>query len=674
MKLDLNSLYFNGDTLTTGNTASWGTSLGQKEGNEITVDGALELVTLMERPEYKIIFDPVNNPTHTANIKKLKQKKYPFAAKFNEVFVNGMVVHCPFILLVAEDTPEAIKTPKHIGRKSLKYNTKIYYKDISNEKFYSELKKIFGEDSCFFCNDISPVGKNLHINIIKVSDHKIFYTDKDQREEHWNNFINEFEEVKSEFLAFLLPKQKDPSTPKKYINYLNTFNSWLIDEKIVNNDFIIWNYFLDFSQLKNRLESEYTIKWKNVNEEKSGLFQSSFNSWIDFCLQKINSDQTTPISNNLKKMFYRSFNINDFYSSLEKSHLQFSDNLIKRFVTSLITKPFVILTGLAGSGKTKLAQSFIQWICESEEQYKIVAVGADWINREPLLGYPNGLIETEYVTPDNGVLQLMLDAAKEENQEKPYFLVLDEMNLSHVERYFADFLSIMESNDSIKLYTGTERKSTDGEDIPKAISWPMNLFIIGTVNIDETTYMFSPKVLDRANVIEFRLDEEDLTRFLLQPLKVDLIQLVSQGSFMASSFLTLSQEKETTSDSELNSTLVEFFKELKVIGAEFGYRSAFEIHLLFAQFSTIDPVLTIEDKIDLAVMQKLLPKLHGSRSKIVKTLEALLKLCLVDNTDFNISKIEAVTKENIKYHVSFDKLKRMYYNALNNGFTSYAEA
>lgn len=329
---------------------------------------------------------------------------------------------------------------------------------------------------------------------------------------------------------------------------------------------------------------------------------------------------------------------------------------------------------MSGSGKTKLAQSFIQWICENEEQYKIVPVGADWINREPLLGYPNGLKDTEYVTPDNGVLQLMLDAAKEENQEKPYFLVLDEMNLSHVERYFADFLSIMESDDSIKLYTGSERKSTNEQLIPQTISWPKNLFIIGTVNIDETTYMFSPKVLDRANVIEFRLDEADLDKFLSNPMKVDLSQLVGQGVSMASSFLSLAQDTETIANTELNITLINFFKELKAIGAEFGYRSAFEIHLLFAQFSKIDKDLATDEKVDFAVMQKLLPKLHGSRSKIVKSLEALMKLCLVDSKDFNISKLEGITEENIKYKVSFDKLKRMYFNALNNGFTSYAEA
>lgn len=366
------------------------------------------------------------------------------------------------------------------------------------------------------------------------------------------------------------------------------------------------------------------------------------------------------------------FKIEYFKEALNNSNLQLNHTVVNRFVASLITKPFVILTGLAGSGKTKLAQSFIQWICENEDQYKIVPVGADWINREPLLGYPNGLNFAEYVTPDNGVLELILEAT--DHQDNPYFLVFDEMNLSHVERYFADFLSIMESSDSIKLYTGTERNSTNGLNIPQTIFWPKNLFIIGTVNIDETTYMFSPKVLDRANVIEFRLDENDLSRFLSNPKKVDLSPLVGNGADMAASFLALSKNNYTSANEELNNTLVLFFKELKSIGAEFGFRSAFEIHLLYAQLAKIDQDLSLNDKVDFALMQKLLPKLHGSRSKIVKTLEALIKLCLHDTSEFNINKLGNIQLSNVKYQVSFDKLKRMYFNALNNGFTSYAEA
>ena len=379
--------------------------------------------------------------------------------------------------------------------------------------------------------------------------------------------------------------------------------------------------------------------------------------------------KTTPVNTEMEAFDYSYFN-----TCLSDANLHFNDNLVKRFIASLITKPFVILTGLAGSGKTKLAQSFIQWLSVDYSQYKIVPVGADWINPEPLLGYPNGLITDQYVTPDNGVLDLMIESNKSQNKDKPYFLVLDEMNLSHVERYFADFLSIMESKEAIHLYSGSTRKSTSGEMIPLSITWPSNLFIIGTVNIDETTYMFSPKVLDRANVIEFRIDTKDLEKFLNSPKDVQMQNLVQQGITMANSFLELSNNKSSGIEKRLNTILIDLFGVLSSVGAEFGYRSAYEINLLFNQFHTIDPKLSFDQKVDFCIMQKLLPKLHGSRSKIAKPLELLMQICLKDPTIFSVDKIESMPEENIKYEVSFNKLKQMYFNAISNGFTSYAEA
>jgi 5-methylcytosine-specific restriction protein B len=201
------------------------------------------------------------------------------------------------------------------------------------------------------------------------------------------------------------------------------------------------------------------------------------------------------------------FDYKKFYEAALDSNYQLSKDIALRFVSSLLTKPFVILTGLAGSGKTKLAVAFAKWICASDDQICVVPVGADWSSREPLLGYPNALQKGDYIKPESGVLDLLLQAKKSEelDEGKPYFLILDEMNLSHVERYFADFLSAMESDEKIYLH------SMESETVaPKRISIPKNLFIIGTVNIDETTYMFSPKVLDRANVIEFRISNTEM--------------------------------------------------------------------------------------------------------------------------------------------------------------------
>lgn len=374
-----------------------------------------------------------------------------------------------------------------------------------------------------------------------------------------------------------------------------------------------------------------------------------------------------PIVNDTK------FDINSLNESVFESGLVFSEKLISRFVSSLLTKPFVLLTGLSGSGKTKIAQSFVKWICEDESQFRIIPVGADWTNREPLLGYPNGLNPKEYITPDSGALNLIIEASKIENANKPYFLILDEMNLSHVERYFADFLSVMESDDKINLYSGTARKDLDGNDIPNEIFWSKNLFIIGTVNIDETTYMFSPKVLDRANTIEFRVDEANIKSFFDLPGKIDLSVLESKGASMAKNFLEISADNSIEKDDEYSEILVKFFNELKKVGAEFGYRTAVEMLLLIKKLNVI-VTISKNESIDIAVMQKLLPKLHGSRSKISKVLDALILLCVKDGQTFSIAKSDEILDENINYPIAFEKLVRMYKNALDNGFTSYAEA
>ena len=180
--------------------------------------------------------------------------------------------------------------------------------------------------------------------------------------------------------------------------------------------------------------------------------------------------------------------------------------------------------------------------------------------------------------------------------------------------------------------------------------------------------MFSPKVLDRANVIEFRITDDEIQTYLNKPSTPKLENLQSKGIGMAEDFLNISENTEI----ERN--------ELKNVGAEFGYRSATEILLLVSKLKKIDSSLNDKECLDIAVMQKLLPKLHGSRSKLVKILVALSALCVEGDTkgDFE-KKYDDYFKNNfddiiLKYPISFEKLTRMYKNVLANGFTSYAEA
>ena len=456
-------------------------------------------------------------------------------------------------------------------------------------------------------------------------------------------------------------------------------------------------YFPENLEILEQKYIYFTTQWGFPQFQHTPFF-ISFNKFvIDYSKNKYkieydeNSQFYKLVLNHIQEVIPQvAFQTNSFEIKAEKAGLIFSPQLIQRFIASLCTKPFVILTGLSGSGKTKLAQAFAQWITANESQYLIVPVGADWTNREPLLGFPNALNKEEYVSPENGVLDLMIRAKSEYdiylNEKlkipKPYFLILDEMNLSHVERYFADFLSTMESGDKIPLHT----IENDSLNVPTSIKLPKNLFIIGTVNIDETTYMFSPKVLDRANTIEFRLTEKDLKGFILSDKKLNMDVLKTQGANMAESFMALALKEIENNLKSTEKDLILFFSELKKSGAEFGYRTASEIGKLMFILKELGEAG--DNLLDIAIMQKLLPKLHGSRKKLVGPLETLAGFCLVringsvpDEQNKNktiyqqfIAEKRDVNKWTIRYPISFEKIERMISNAIDNGYTSYAEA
>ncbi len=387
---------------------------------------------------------------------------------------------------------------------------------------------------------------------------------------------------------------------------------------------------------------------------------------------------------NNKKGKSTKFDPSDFIKDAYNANLKLDRNVALRFVASLLTKPFVILTGLSGSGKTKMALAFAQWLSQgvngngSSEQYCLVPVGADWTNREPLLGFPNALDSKDYVLPDNGALELIIRAIA--NPDKPFFLILDEMNLSHVERYFADFLSAMESKCYISLHSGEVTKMVESEPLPAQILLPANLFIIGTVNIDETTYMFSPKVLDRASVIEFRVTFEEMEAFLNDFALLNMDYLKSKGAHLGFDFVRIAADEVLSDGIDfMSNNLLQFFKVLKNNGAEFGYRSASEIIKYASVVRKLDIAWTDDSIFDTTIVQKLLPKVHGSRRKLEADLVLMAKLCLQEGALFEemvkrYHTDRSIDYSMVKYPLAFEKIMRMYKNLLSNSFTSFAEA
>lgn len=373
-------------------------------------------------------------------------------------------------------------------------------------------------------------------------------------------------------------------------------------------------------------------------------------------------------------------------NAIRNTNLLYEDKLIQRYVCSLMTKPFVILSGLAGSGKTQLALTFAHAMSSNlNDQICVVPVGADWTNREPLLGFPNALKQEEYVLPECGALQIVMRAyenhtrAKNKLEDiKPYFLILDEMNLSYVERYFADFLSALESHMEIPLWDKPQNSTSK---VPAKIELPKNLFITGTINVDETTYMFSPKVLDRANVIEFKISDTEMGNFLKQTnINVDILKADGVCKQWGNDFVN--QPVNQSGNQSVSPTvgnnnalaqkeLMEFFHELKTVNAEFGYRSAAEIYR-FIGIAQGHTNMSDEEILDAAIIQKLLPKLHGSRKKLQPALKALWGLCMKAGCAD-----KDITSDNLQYAQfpeAADKILRMMQTALDNGFTSFAEA
>jgi len=359
---------------------------------------------------------------------------------------------------------------------------------------------------------------------------------------------------------------------------------------------------------------------------------------------------------------------------------------------ALAAKPFVIMTGTSGTGKSRATLRLAEQLqahygaSVDGQIFQLVAIGPDWTSPKKLIGYrtPFGAERTRadgnktnesYEITD--ALRIILRACNPKSTKVPHFLVFDEMNLSHVERYFAPFLSLMEAStiledgdsaaivDRQSLAVISELLDLEDKDSPEAesarllvkneqpLTLPPNIFYVGTVNVDETTYMFSPKVLDRAHVLEVRaltpsqyvggsateqtiglahanmllreaIDDREAGKGRLADPSAVLDTLVSKHGVDAAE---LAKYKALTLQ-----VLDGCFHLLEPTGFEFAYRVVKEVHtylLVWTKarlFMGTAPAAVLDswvDGLDRALFQKVLPKVHGNRAVLGDSLKAL---------------------------------------------------
>lgn len=315
-----------------------------------------------------------------------------------------------------------------------------------------------------------------------------------------------------------------------------------------------------------------------------------------------------------------------------------NNSLFTRYIRSLLSKPFVILSGNSGTGKTRIATRFAKYLEKKTDagvkNHLLIPVGADWTDNTKILGYYNPLADNGTGKYEKTDVFKFIELAGE-NPEIPFFLILDEMNLSHVERYFSDFLSKMELLD----FKSDKKAFFDIQGYGQ-LELPKNLFITGTVNIDETTYMFSPKVLDRANVIEFKPEMDDVLNNLIPDTSTgEDGKQKSADAGVAEGFMQLANKVrsgEIPEDvqpvlNDIKPILEAFYKELEKCGFEFAYRTAKEIRLYaIAAYKTAEngKIPSATEIADIQILQKILPKIHGNKKQIGTLLDELEKLCI----------------------------------------------
>ena len=307
------------------------------------------------------------------------------------------------------------------------------------------------------------------------------------------------------------------------------------------------------------------------------------------------------------------------------------DELLLRLLAALRAKPFIILAGHSGTGKSRYAKKLAYMTCNAAElrregqlpgNYLLVQVRPNWHDSSDLLGYRNVMDGNRH--QKTALVEFLFKAMH--YRETPFFLCLDEMNLAPVEQYFAEFLSAMESKEPVPLADISPEEEnlvelgclwTDAREAlaRDGFAIPRNLFIVGTVNMDETTNQFSRKVLDRAFTIE--MTDVDFRKYgaVEEPGYGDtLVEEAIQALLAGRGEVVRELDGEDTAE---GAALVRVQKALEETAFAIAYRFASEYTLLKRAIGVFDPEGRMGlDALDQAVLMKILPRVAGEREYI----------------------------------------------------------
>jgi MoxR-like ATPase len=338
-------------------------------------------------------------------------------------------------------------------------------------------------------------------------------------------------------------------------------------------------------QIRDRLDAQGLIWSVSWNDPPQYLDPDERHRMTLFKTGKVDQRPEVPDPPPEEPTLYVEPSFDEILEHFSNAGLRIESETLLRYHLSLKTRGFVILSGVSGTGKSWLTRLYSEAV---GGEFCLVPVAPNWTTNEDLLGYHNPVADAYVDTEFTRFLRRAADsqAAADEAGEpsKPFFFVLDEMNLARVEYYLAKFLSVMEARD----HEGVALELSEAERIPM----PKNLYAIGTVNVDETTHGFADKVYDRAQVIELPITSQDMASFV--------------------------------GDATYAARLLEVWMAVSPV-APFAYRVADEV----ARYVTAATEAGLEWQValDHQVLQKVLPKLARVDERVGLALQALIDVC-----------------------------------------------